>query len=233
MGHLQIERLTEQDIPGAIECIQVAFEDDPYFHWAFNDLTKFNKARNKCSLTARCLWGINNALFYVAKEVSGPPSAPISRIIGVSCWLVPHPPSVPESWYTRYQNWLLSLRQLLNNIRFLGHGGLNTRRYWIWKARQSEAQQEVWTDPQGYYFCNIIAVRPDAQGKGVGRKLFEVVTQRADEEGVPCYLESSKWVPNVQIYRKMGFELVREIDCEDQGDACKVFCMIREPKQKI
>jgi len=145
---------------------------------------------------------------------------------------------------------------LLINVRYLGHGGLNTRRYWIWKARQQEAQKEVWTDPRGYYFCNIVAVSPDAQGKGIGRKLFEVVTDRADREGIKCYLESSKMFPNVEIYRKMGFEMVRVMDCVDGKDVCKVccvpvkslpppvrsyssnilmqlFCMIREPKQKL
>jgi GNAT superfamily N-acetyltransferase len=96
------------------------------------------------------------------------------------------------------------------------------RRYWTWKACQKEAHEEIWTDPCGYYFCNIVAVHPDAQGKGVGRELFQVVTDRADREGIKCYLESSKWIPNIQIYRKMGFELVREIECEDEGDMCKV-----------
>lgn len=74
---------------------------------------------------------------------------------------------------------------------------------------------------------------PDAQGKGIGRKLFEVVTDRADREGIKCYLESSKMFPNVEIYRKMGFEMVRVMDCVDGKDVCKLFCMIREPKQKL
>lgn len=51
---------------------------------------------------------------------------------------------------------------------------------------------------------------------------MEVVTDRADREGRKCYLESSKKVPNVEIYRKMGFEVVREIECRDEGDVCMV-----------
>jgi hypothetical protein len=39
---------------------------------------------------------------------------------------------------------------------------------------------------------------------------------------MPCYLESSKGYPNVGIYEKMGFELVKEIECVDGGDVCKV-----------
>ncbi|KAL4739854.1 hypothetical protein BDV11DRAFT_186564 [Aspergillus similis] len=53
------------------------------------------------------------------------------------------------------------------------------------------------------------------RGLGLGRRLVEVVTERADEEGMPCYLESSKGMPNLAIYRKLGFEGVGEIDCVD------------------
>ncbi|EED14845.1 GNAT family acetyltransferase, putative [Talaromyces stipitatus ATCC 10500] len=231
---IQILPLQQEDIPGVVECIQEGFADDPYFKWVY-DGTRFNKERNSSSLTARCLWGINNALFYVAKEVDNnnqpQQGGRNGRILGVSCWLAPQPASQAQSWYSWSQLWLLSFRQLLTNIRFFGRGGLIVKRYWIWKEQQTAAQKEIWTDKErGYYFCNIVTVRPDAQGKGIGRKLFEVVTQRADREGVKCYLESSKSEPNVKIYEKMGFELVKVIDCDDGGDVCRLFCMVREPK---
>lgn len=60
---------------------------------------------------------------------------------------------------------------------------------------------------------------------GVGRKLVEAVTGRADAEGVPCYLESSKGEPNLGIYERLGFRLVKEIECVDGWDACKVFSL--------
>ena len=33
---IEIIPLTEEDIPGTIECIQQAFADDPYFNWVFD-----------------------------------------------------------------------------------------------------------------------------------------------------------------------------------------------------
>lgn len=104
------------------------------------------------------------------------------------------------------------------------------QRYYIWKARQAEVQKEIWTDPKGYYFLNIITVLPEAQGKGIGRALFSEVTRKADEEGIACYLESSRDEPNIKIYEAMGFKFVRGMDCEDDGEICKLFCMVREPR---
>ncbi|KAJ5578176.1 uncharacterized protein N7459_007140 [Penicillium hispanicum] len=248
---IEVIPLTEADIPAAVEVIQQAFADDPYFKWVFdapttavvtscgrNQLAQFNKQRNYDSLAARCRWGIKNALFHVARERDAAPapttkdesSASAAPILGVSCWLAPHSPAQPESWSSWLQSWVLSFRQLVNNVWYRGHGGLRTHRYWIWKARQHEAQAQIWDDPRGYYFCNIVAVSPEAQGRGVGRCLFEAVTDRADREGVKCYLESSKSVPNVQIYERMGFEMSMEMECRDGEDACMLYCMVRNPK---
>ncbi|OJK00214.1 hypothetical protein ASPACDRAFT_118257 [Aspergillus aculeatus ATCC 16872] len=235
---IEVVPLTEADIPDAIEIIQSAFAEDPYFKWVF-DAANFNKERNHDSLAVRCRWGINNAIFQVAKETPDDDTGDAtgdrmatSRVVGVSCWLPPQSPSEPESWYTWSQGWLLTARQALNNLRHWGRGGLRTNRYWIWKARQHEAQSQIWDDPKGYYFCNIVAVRPGTQGKGIGRKLFEAVTNKADQEGVKCYLESSRNEPNVQIYEKMGFEMKKEMECRDGEDVCMLYCMVRKPRSK-
>ena len=63
---------------------------------------------------------------------------------------------------------------------------------------------------------------PSEQGKGIGKLLFKAVTDRADEEGRKCYLESSRDEPNIRIYEKMGFKTVKEMECSDDGDVCKV-----------
>lgn len=111
-----------------------------------------------------------------------------------------------------------------------GRGGLNVKRYWIWKAAQAQVQKEIWTDPKGYYFCNIVTVLPEAQGRGIGKLLFQDVTAVADEEGRKCYLESSRAEPNMAIYERMGFTLSKEMVCDDEGDAIKLYCMVREPE---
>ncbi|PQE15605.1 Acyl- N-acyltransferase protein [Rutstroemia sp. NJR-2017a BBW] len=95
---------------------------------------------------------------------------------------------------------------------------------------QAEAQSEIWTDPLGYYFLNIMVVHPDAQGKGIGKLLAKEVTAIADKEGKKCYLESSRDVPNMKIYEAMGFHFVKKMVCDDEGETCDLYCMVRDPK---
>ncbi|KAL4917544.1 hypothetical protein BDW62DRAFT_201575 [Aspergillus aurantiobrunneus] len=184
---IKVYPLTKPAIPGAIDVIQQSFAEDPYFRWVF-DRRDFNKARNYGSLEARCL-GVLGMLF------------------SMLLWrkMEMHIQVQPELWYSWAQSWLLWFRQGLNNLQHGGRGGLNVRRYYIWKDRQAEAQKSIWDDERGYYFCNIVAVRPDAQGRGVGKMLFEEVMRVADQEGMRCYLESSRNEPNVGIYERLGF----------------------------
>ncbi|KAJ9660878.1 hypothetical protein H2201_006770 [Coniosporium apollinis] len=226
---IEVTRMTEADIDGAIDTIQQAFADDPYSKWIYNDRSKFNPTRNRASLRLRCNWGITHGLFHVAKD---PSSSTPNKVLGTAMWLPPHPPSEPQSWPLYLSTWTLWLNQILMNLTY-GRGGLNVKRYYIWKAAQAEAQGELWMSEMGYYFCNIVTVLPEAQGKGVGRALMETVLEMADREGRWCYLESSRRVPNVAIYEKFGFRLVKEMLCDDEGDAIHLYCMMRAPRAEL
>ncbi|KAG4432665.1 hypothetical protein IFR05_011843 [Cadophora sp. M221] len=222
---IQISRLTEADIPGAVTAIQQAFADDPYNLWVYNDRTKLNLNRNRVSLGIRCRWGISNALFYVAKEFDDN-----EKVLGIAMWMPPRPAEPKETWGEWWEGWKMWTQQVGMNLWY-GRGGLNVKRYYIWKDRQAEAQSEIWTDPKGYYFLNIMVVLPGQQGKGIGKLLAREVTKMADEEGKRCYLESSRDVPNMKIYESMGFHFVKQMDCDDEGDICKLYCMVREPQK--
>ncbi|KAL4817431.1 acyl-CoA N-acyltransferase [Aspergillus spinulosporus] len=229
---IQILPLTRSDIAEAVECIQTVFADDPFFQYMFDQNT-YNIARNAASLSAHFLHGLAiHAPIYVAKAPASDRASDASdRIVGVCWWHPPTPAAARAPLAHRTQDLLLSVRQLLFNIRYRGRGGLRLDRYRQWKALQAQKHRRIWTDPRGYYFCNVIAVRAEMRGLGLGRRLVEVVTERADEEGMPCYLESSKGMPNLAIYQKLGFEGVGEIECVDGNgkEGCTLYCMIRQP----
>ena len=225
---IKISSIVPADIPSAVDCIQLAFATDPYFLWAFR-AEEFNKERNFASLKAKCEWGMRHALFYVAKDNDDPEG----KVLGVSMWMKPRNVNEPETWTEWWDGYLLWFKQGLNLIWYQGRGGLRTERYWIWKRDQAAAQSELWAGTNFTpYFCNIVVVRPGIQGKGIGRMLFEIVTEQADKEGRKAYLESSRAVPNIAIYEKMGFKVAKKMVCEDNGENCDLFCMTREPQTK-
>lgn len=234
---IDITPMRQDDIEGAVSCIQVAFADDPYNRWIFPNPATFNISRNRASLRTRCHWGMRYGIFHVAKD---PSSSTPNKVLGVACWLGPDlaTPAAPSTWsdYIKLQtsSWSLWASQVLTNAWYLGRGGLNVQRYWIWKAAQAEAQSALWDDARGYYFCNIVTILPECQGQGIGRKMVEAVTNLADQEGRTCYLESSRDKPNVPIYEKLGFVLCREMECrQGAGDeGIRLYCMKRPPRMQ-
>lgn len=82
-------------------------------------------------------------------------------------------------------------------------------------------------DPQAWYLV-YIGCKPAARGKGYARKLIEDISTRADEEGRPCYLESSNGV-NVRIYERMGFDVRKKIHLQRAEKDIELDIMVREP----
>jgi GNAT superfamily N-acetyltransferase len=77
-----------------------------------------------------------------------------------------------------------------------------------------------------------MVVLPETQGKGVGAAMMKQVTDQADAENMKCYLESSRDDPNIAIYGRWGFKFVKDMICDDDGVAIKLFTMMREPHAK-
>lgn len=60
------------------------------------------------------------------------------------------------------------------------------------------------------WYLVYLGTKPPARGKGYGKALIRHGTDRADKDGVPCYLESSN-VVNLRLYQAMGFELCKQV----------------------
>ncbi|MEU6226029.1 GNAT family N-acetyltransferase [Streptomyces sp. NPDC047042] len=74
----------------------------------------------------------------------------------------------------------------------------------------------------------LIAVAPDAQGRGLGTALVRQVLDRCDREGVAAYLEASN-ARSRKLYERLGFDLLdRPLDLPDGP---RMWPMWREPQQ--
>lgn len=84
------------------------------------------------------------------------------------------------------------------------------------------------TAPARHWYLVALGVRPEEQGQGLGRALLQPVLARADEEGVPCYLETFR-ERTATFYRRSGFEVVR--NAAVPGGGPPFWCMTRNPQR--
>lgn len=92
-----------------------------------------------------------------------------------------------------------------NGIRFMNKmNQLNTILAPLSKLRETAMGNRE------YIYLVIIGVNSDQQGQGIGKKMLKVLTDKADEEKVPIYLETDT-KKNIAIYESFGFKVVGKI----------------------
>lgn len=77
-----------------------------------------------------------------------------------------------------------------------------------------------------HWYLSAIGVEPERQGQGVGSALMRPILDRADAQGVACYLETHR-EGNVRLYQRHGFEVVCRADVP--GHAVPIWAMLRKP----
>jgi ribosomal protein S18 acetylase RimI-like enzyme len=58
-----------------------------------------------------------------------------------------------------------------------------------------------------HWYLETLGVHPRCHGRGVGTALIRAGLERADADGLPCYLETSD-PANEAFYRRLGFDVV-------------------------
>lgn len=61
-----------------------------------------------------------------------------------------------------------------------------------------------------HWYLNTLSIHPDRQRQGYGSALIAPGLERADADGLPCYLETQR-ESNIPFYARFGFELREEI----------------------
>ena len=78
--------------------------------------------------------------------------------------------------------------------------------------------------PHWYLF--VLGVDPGLQGQGIGSALIQPMLAKADEQQVPCYLETNG-ENNVRFYSHHGFEIVHNATVVKDGPP--LWTMVRSP----
>ncbi|MGI9615479.1 MAG: GNAT family N-acetyltransferase [Acidimicrobiales bacterium] len=82
------------------------------------------------------------------------------------------------------------------------------------------------TPREPHWYLQMLATHPDWQRQGLGADLMAVMFERADSEGLSCYLETET-PENVAYYRHYGFEVRTEWDVPPDGP--HMWGMLRPP----
>ncbi len=81
--------------------------------------------------------------------------------------------------------------------------------------------------PMPHWFLAAIGVVPEHQGKGIGSALMRPMLERADRDGIPCWLDTHQKT-NVRLYGRHGFAVV---ECAAiPGHPIPIYGMLRRPR---
>jgi len=81
--------------------------------------------------------------------------------------------------------------------------------------------------PMRHWYVALLGVDPRWQGRGLGGRLLSAVLERADADGVPCYLETVQ-PRNVPFYERHGFTVV--VSDVDRASGLRFWTFLRDPR---
>ena len=86
------------------------------------------------------------------------------------------------------------------------------------------------TPGEAHWYLNMLATHPEWQRQGLGAALMEAVFAIADQQGLPCFLETET-ADNVAYYRHHGYEVRSEWDLAiDDEPGPHMWGMLRPPR---
>lgn len=135
------------------------------------------------------------------------------QMVGAAVWLPPE--GMPRS---KRREAALNLRAL----RILARARNKAAGFKLLDAMDKHHPHEP------HWYLMLLGTDPIVQRRGVGSRLLKAGMDRADADGLPCYLETQK-EENLAFYGPHGFEVQQVIDLPATP---KVWTMQRAPKAR-
>lgn len=186
----EVRRATAEDVPALVEVLARAFDDDPVPNFLFKgDRRRRRGLRRFFSIQLRHMY-LHDGEVLTTEDTAG-----------AALWAPPA--KARPGWKD-----LMHLVPVLPYLSGLGAHAPDAVR--LLSAVDRARPQET------HWYLATLGTDPDRQGQGVGSALVRTVLERADAEGLPAYLESSK-ERNLAFYARHGFEVTGEIHTPGGG----------------
>jgi ribosomal protein S18 acetylase RimI-like enzyme len=187
LSGLEIVRMQRGQFAGVRQALTRAFLDYPLMIYANEQLGP--RRRGVATLYGAI---VRDTLRYGEINVS-------AGLEGACCWL---PPGVGLPTFAR------EVRAGMLGLP-LGFGWAGFQRLVEFDHEQRKLHEKYAVGP--HWFLATIGVDPAHQGRGLGSALMGPALARADEQKVPCYLETHT-ADNVRLYERHGFRVVEHLE---------------------
>jgi ribosomal protein S18 acetylase RimI-like enzyme len=199
----EIKLLQVSQIDEASAILANAFNDDPIFSYFISQ-----SDRSRINIL-KTLWkiGLRDSLPYNHIYTT------TRNIKGVAAWIPPGKSSL------NILRWGTEVLTLVFQVGWRG----------VWRILSVITEFEKYHKrdmPQPHWYLSILGVAPATQGQGIGSLLLAPILQLADQQNLPCYVETST-EKAVRFYQKNGFEVLRTIELPKQN--LQFWTMKREP----
>ena len=198
-GPLDVREASAADAAALAGTLTRSFHDDPVQRFLFPEERVYHR-RGLANFEL-----LVRRTFAIGKVWAAPGQA------GAALWLPPGADFI-EGW----RGTLFGLRSLLILRDGVGRGGR------LFRAMALQHPHEP------HWYLPVLGTDPAHQGRGVGSALLAPALARADADGLPAYLESSK-EKNLPFYRRHGFEVVTTLQIEDGPT---LWPMLRKPRAR-
>lgn len=202
----RLSKLTKSDKPAFVSLMSRAFSRDPLFMYVFGDSELDSEARK--SVTAFLSFLFDKS-FLFHEEVWG--IFDEDSLLGTYVVEKPQTSKLPN-----IKGGFLLISRLIPLVFQLSGKTLILLNSYMRITRSA-------APPWKHHYLIMIGVKPEAQGKGVGKTMMQHLfqTTQADPESQGIALDTEK-EENVALYQKLGFTL-RE---QTKIDNVPVYCMV-------
>jgi GNAT superfamily N-acetyltransferase len=195
---------TGKDFGDAAVVAARAFHNDPFFE--FLAPRPLQRSRGLALFCRGYVSALGDAGYVLGAR------RPDGRLVGVAAWVRPgrYPLSVSSQLRQSAEAfWALAIRPraLLDGTKYL------------LAVEKAHPRERLW-------YLQLLVVDPSEQRRGIGGLLQRPGLQRADEDGLACYLETQN-PDNLPYYRRFGYDVVEELRPVTNGPP--LWTLRREP----
>jgi ribosomal protein S18 acetylase RimI-like enzyme len=195
----QVGQAAPQQLVALSRVLARAFAADPMLRWPLGDVAEPERAVEACFQ----LWNHSNIALGVVLEVH--------QGAGVAVW-------VPPELAVRCAELERRARPAISALS--ADNGARYERMWDWVNAQGPHEAK--------WYLDYIGVDPLQQGAGLGSALMHYGLARADEAGLPAFLETAT-PRNVAYYTSFGFRVLDTAWAPGGGP--QIWFMRRDPSE--